>query len=404
MISQAALAALKKRHPCDAVVDDWGVALRKRGKKFIGPCPLHSPDLRAADSTSFECDADHWVCASCHDGGDVIRLVMLRERVTFVRAIEILGGAVEPDVERAADLDRVQAGRRREQYANAFRERARRAAFTLWNAGSGWLGTPVEDYLRRCRGLENLPDQLPLRFGREIPFYHGEDVDELGRRSPRVIWRGPAMLAAIVNAAGTFRAVHITWINTELAGGKPIIVDPLSGETLPSKKVRGSKAGNTIRLVEPCPHLPASEKTYQTSQEQVSSVLYVGEGIETVLSVWLALKRGGRDLSRSFFWSSCDLGNLAGRAAESVPHPWLADTAGRARRVPGPKPDMSDPGIIFPADVSELVLLGDGDSDLYTTRRALGRAAARYARPNLIVTGAIADEGKDFNDELRQVA
>jgi DNA primase len=128
MISQAALAALKKRHPCDAVVDDWGVALRKRGKKFIGPCPLHSPDLRAADSTSFECDADHWVCASCHDGGDVIRLVMLRERVTFVRAIEILGGAVEPDVERAADLDRVQAGRRREQYANAFRERARRAA------------------------------------------------------------------------------------------------------------------------------------------------------------------------------------------------------------------------------------------------------------------------------------
>jgi hypothetical protein len=276
--------------------------------------------------------------------------------------------------------------------------------FNMWQAGDHWPGTPVEEYLRRCRELADLPDRLPLRFAPQVAYFHGEDVDKLGRKSPRVIWLGPAMLAPIVDAGGTFCAVHITWLNTELPSGKAIVVDPESGETLSSKKVRGSKAGNTIRLVEPYPHVPAFEKADQISQEQATFLLYIGEGIETVLSVWLALKRGGRDLSRSFFWSSVDLGNLAGKAAESVPHPSLVDKAGRVRRVPGPQPDMSDRGIIFPAEVCELVLLGDGDSDFYTTRMALARAAARYARPSLTIAGAIADDGKDFNDELRQVA
>jgi hypothetical protein len=66
MISHAALAELKELHPCDAVVARWGVALRKQGKKFMGPCPLHSPNLQARDTTSFECDADGWVCAANH--------------------------------------------------------------------------------------------------------------------------------------------------------------------------------------------------------------------------------------------------------------------------------------------------------------------------------------------------
>ena len=98
-----------------------------------------------------------------------------------------------------------------------------------------------------------------------------------------VIWRGPAMLAPIVDAGGTFRGLHCTWLDLEQPKGKAIVVDPDdSGETLPSKKVRGSKAGNVIRLVELDAASPAT--------------LYMGEGIETVLSVWCALRLDGRDL------------------------------------------------------------------------------------------------------------
>jgi len=404
MVSQVALAELKLRNPCDQVAGQW-VALREHGKKLIGPCPLHSPDPRARDSTAFECDADGWVCASCHDGGDVIRLVMKRERVDFIRAIEILGGAAEPDPERAAELERERELRKnkREQEANAFRERERRTAFDIWHAGERWPGTPVERYLK-LRGLEELPERLPLRYAAEVAYFHGQEEDQLSRKSPRVIWRGPAMLAPIVDAGGKFRAVHCTWLDIELAGGKAIVVDPDSGETLPAKKVRGSKAGNVIRLVEPCPLLPQSENAGSIPGKQAPSLLVIGEGVETTISVWFALLRAGRDLSRLSIWSSVDLGNLAGKSADSVPHPGLVDARGRVRRVPGPQPDMGEPGIIIPAEVDELVLLRDGDSDPYTTGMALARAAARYARPGLAISCACAAEGKDFNDELREAA
>ena len=95
-IGEAALEALKRRHPCHEVAARW-VSLRKHGRKMIGPCPIHSPDRQARDSTAFECDADGWVCAVCADGGDVIKLVQLVEfgsaEGTFLAAVERLGGA-----------------------------------------------------------------------------------------------------------------------------------------------------------------------------------------------------------------------------------------------------------------------------------------------------------------------
>ena len=74
MISEPALAELKLSNPCHQVSAQY-VRLRPRGDKFIGPCPIHSTNPQARDSTSFECDADGWRCAVCHDGGDVIKLV-----------------------------------------------------------------------------------------------------------------------------------------------------------------------------------------------------------------------------------------------------------------------------------------------------------------------------------------
>src|SRR6185312_16851492 len=168
MISEAALAELKLRNPCHQVSARY-VRLRPRGDKFIGPCPIHSTNPHARDSTSFECDANGWRCAVCHDGGDVIKLVTvchgLDPRADFLEAVRLLGGVAKLSPERAAELERERQirQRRHEQEANQFRERERRKAFDMWNAGERWSGTAVEQYLK-LRGLEQLPEGLPLRY------------------------------------------------------------------------------------------------------------------------------------------------------------------------------------------------------------------------------------------------
>ncbi|HEY1309887.1 MAG TPA: toprim domain-containing protein, partial [Pseudolabrys sp.] len=56
------------------------------------------------------------------------------------------------------------------------------------------------------------------------------------------------------------------------------------------------------------------------------------------------------------------------------------------------------PAIAIPESVTDLVLLGDGDSDPFTTMTTMRRAEARYARPGLHIRVAMAPAGQDFND------
>ncbi len=377
MISDAALADLKARNPCDRVAAQW-VKLRRHGKKMIGPCPLHSPNPAARDSTAFECDADGWVCAVCNAGGDQIKLVMLREGIDFLAAIEGLGGISEPDPARAAELERQRQAKRDqvERDNNIYRARERNTAFDIWQRGEKYAGSPVEAYLR-LRGLSTLPDRLPLRYAPEVAFFHGEAENEIGRKSRRVIHRGPAMLAPIVDADGKFRAVHMTWLDLERPNGKALIKDPESGEELPAKKVRGSVAGNAIRLVDAPLLGPPGNGEASPAR---NGTLFIGEGIETVLSVWLMLSREGwGSLTRTAFWAAVSLGNLGGRAVGTVPHPTLKDGRGRPRKVQGPQPDFSAPGIAIPDTLADVMLLGDGDSDRFNTQCALARASRRFS-------------------------
>lgn len=380
MISDAALIDLRARNPVSDLAGKW-VRLRRKGRGFVGPCPICSTSADSRTAARFECDDEGWRCAVCHSGGDVIRLVMLREGRAFLDAVKWLGGAQEVDPESAARREAEAAAKRarREKDAVRYRENERRRLFRLWGEGKPVAGSIVEAYLAR-RGVA-APAGACLRAHDHAPYF-----EDLAGGKRREIWRGPAMLAAILGPDGRFAGLHQTWIDLDQPKGKLGLAHPETGEILPAKKVRGTMKAGRIELA----RLDAPAR------------LVIGEGIETVLTAWMALGATGRDISATAFWSGVALGNLGGAAEESVPHPTLKTETGRARRVPGPVPDMAEPSIPIPASVREVVVLGDGDSDPFATRQTLERACARFAHGAVGRRVRIAwpPAGHDFNDLL----
>jgi CHC2 zinc finger len=382
MISDAALSQLKADNPCDELAARF-VRLRKHGKKLTGPCPMCSKDRQSKTDSRFDCNFEGWTCAACSDGGDCVALVMRIEGCDFKGAVEWLGGARESNPAETArrEQERTAANEEREREAQQFRERERGTLHDIWNHAIAPAGTAVEAYLA-VRGLPLPPDAgKRLRCVPEMPYFlHG------GRDAP-VLWRGPAMVAPIVGPDGKFKGLHFTYLDPSEPKGKARILHPETGELMPAKKVRGTKAGGSILLVKP---------------PQPATRSFIGEGIETVLTVWHALNELGRDLLATEFRSAIDLGNLGGKAAATIVHPTLKDAAGRARRVPGPDPVFSSPAIAVSPEITDIVLLGDGDSDPVVTRCALHRAQMRTMAEveERSVRVAWAPEGIDFNDML----
>jgi Zinc-binding domain of primase-helicase len=346
------------------------VTLRKRGGKMVGPCPVCGGEKT---NERFEATADSWVCAVCRDGGDVIKLVMLRQSLDFRGAVEWLGGtrAVDQAHEEKLARERAEKEAQREREAEIYRQRERGRNYDIWNMAKAAAGSPVEAYLRH-RGLE-LPPGARLRYVASLPLYHGEELDDAGRKHPRVVHRGDAMIAPTVDNAGKFRGLHRTWIDLTKPKGKAVIIDPDTNEPITKgKKYGGKSAAAHVDLVGP----------------RYPKQIIIAEGIETGLAVWLALSKVGRDLSQTAFWSALDLGNLGGRALD------------RVGRVPGPTPDLDAPSIALPDSVTDVVLLGDGDSDRVLTECALRRAAGRWASEHRTVRAAWAPVERDFNDLL----
>jgi putative DNA primase/helicase len=385
-ISEAELAALKARHPCDAVAGQW-VRLRKQGRKMIGPCPVCSANRQSGSATRFECDADGWVCAVCQDGGDVIKLVQLvqfnsGDADTFLAAVDWLGGARGPE-DPAAAAERERRRREIEAKSAEFREQERGKVFEIWKRGTAIAGTPVEAYLCKRLGIDaadcTIPDRdaLRLRALEAMPYY------ATGARDAEMLARASAMLAPIVRG-GKFCGLHVTYLDLAEPKGKLFLRGP-DGEALPAKKVRGSKAGGHIEIV----------------GRTLPGRLIIGEGIEKTLAVFAALCACERADVATAFWTSVDLGNLGGKAAAAVAHPTLKNAAGRAQRVPGPDPDLSAPGIEIPDSVTEIIILGDASSDPFTTQCAIARAAARWARPGRLIEVAWSSQDEDFDDALR---
>jgi hypothetical protein len=386
MMTQAALAELLDHHPLDQLVRKYGVHLRTSARGHIGPCPLCSTDLASRTATRFEIREDrrHWVCAVCQSGGDVIELVRRRERCTFQEAVTHLLGTSTPKRTTAWSITSKKCATAKEHQidrANA-KEAERRQLYRRWRTASPLQCSSAENYLR-ARGIRFFP--RTLRCVEAAPYFHGQSTDEqTGQLKPRIIYWGPVMLGGIIRSDGTFGGLHYTYLEPH-GRSKARLTCPDTGEPLSAKKIRGSKEGAVLKLSGPANPVR----------------LFIGEGIETVLSVADELGANSDDASTDAFWAMLDVGNLGGRALHAVEHPTRTLPNGRPARVPGPLPDLEATAISMPASVCEIIILCDADCDRFLVENAAMRCAARYRAEHRKITWAWARAGSDFNDMLQ---
>lgn len=346
--------------------------LVRAGGELVGPCP----QCGGRDRFGVNLRTGQFLCRKeCGPSakGDQIALVQHVMGMDFRAALDWLCGPAEglSDAERAARRRRAAANRhKQDEIARRKREMAISSAREIWFNAQPAEGSAVHDYLAR-RGVDPVYySRLPqcLRFDPvahyTIPGDHPGQWD--------VIHVGPAMVGAIVDAAGRVTAVHRTWLDLDQPKGKLILRDPRRpGETLPAKKVLGSKKGGSIRFLTP----------------RGAGTMVVAEGVETTLSALIAAP-----VPRSMaYWCAVDLGNMSGRMQRG---PGLK-FAGR--------PDLDDlDAWVPPAWVRRLIFVQDGDSDPQLTRAKLlaGLRRAMIRRPGLRGSIVHAGEGMDLNDLL----
>lgn len=126
------------------------------------------------------------------------------------------------------------------------------AARRLFAASKPIHGTLAESYLRHRR-VDALHDVGALRFHPRC-YYRAND------KAPRQKW--PAMIASVTDLGGLIAGAHRTWLDPSGIGKAPI-------ET--PRKAMGALLGHAVRIG------PAGE------------VMAAGEGIETILSLRMAL-------------------------------------------------------------------------------------------------------------------
>jgi DNA primase len=88
-VSKADIEAIKKEHDLKAVIESYGVKLRKKGGNYVGLCPFHkekTPSFTVNPKTNL------YHCFGCDAGGDVIGFVTKQEGIGFREAFEKLSG------------------------------------------------------------------------------------------------------------------------------------------------------------------------------------------------------------------------------------------------------------------------------------------------------------------------
>jgi DNA primase len=90
MIDQKRINTLKESVDLTAVIQAYGIDLKKSGKSYKGYCPFHedtkSPSLSVTPMENL------WQCFGCGTGGDVIDFIRKHDGISFKEAVAQLRG------------------------------------------------------------------------------------------------------------------------------------------------------------------------------------------------------------------------------------------------------------------------------------------------------------------------
>jgi hypothetical protein len=363
------------------VAEELGIRLKKVAvNEFVGPCP----SCGGVDRFSINTRKSVFNCRGSDGGGDVIAMVEHATGCSFGEACERITGEARPDRTRdetleernrrlQANAERLAKARIREAEeaaaAKAKRTNDEMAIADILQRSTDIQGTHAEAYMNQ-RGLHP-PKRLTLdlRFCSETEYWGTRDN---GSGQTTLLAILPALVAVIRDFVGAVIGLSITYLDAR---------EPMKWEPPPhnsAKKIRGRKQGGMTRL------------------GRIAEILAIGEGWENVLA-WWQTGQGPEDVSLA---AAVDLGNLAGRATGTRPHPVLKDADGRARRIQNGYPDLQQPGVILPvAGIKGIILVADVDSESYATAAMLATATRRFQSQGLDVNVAWPNAaGLDFND------
>ncbi|MGJ8570444.1 MAG: DUF7146 domain-containing protein [Hoeflea sp.] len=393
-----------------------GLALKGRTVEQAMPCPHCGGKDRFAINTA----KNKWNCRGAATGGnDAIGMAAhihgldVTHRAEFLEACGLALGEAVPDAgEQVSDARRAEIraqaearaaqaaadAQERERQGNVYRDKELAKCRGIYEAATAdWMTLDVASYLtaRTAIGNSHLSLFGAVRYAPRLTYWHGKDE----RDNPRDIWCGPAMVLPFVDGDGAMIGIHQTWIDLGAAPKlRPSLICPDKREPLPTKKMRGTKKGGL---------LPIAGKVS-------ASRWVVGEGIENVCA-WLGkeLRHDEACAQSTFYAAAGDIGNLAGAAARTGrwkhPGETMIDTRGVTRPVmlpsPDPDPERLSEGFPVLPHITELLLLGDGDSEPYWTATMMARAASRAAllAPGVDVRVPWPPAGQDWAETIVEV-
>ncbi len=250
MDSPAADLSQKLSREAEAVCRHYLSKGRKHGNYWVvgdvENTPGRSLYVRLTGPTRGKGAAGKWTDAATGEHGDLLDLIAANLNLSTLR------DTLE-EARRFLSLPRPEppARQRQESAPQGSPEAARR----LWAMGQPIGGTLAERYLS-ARGLQGIRSVSALRFHPNC-YYWREDA---GADDPPNAW--PALLAKVTDTAGTLTGVHRTWLDPQTSSKAPLD---------PNRKAMGNLLGHAVRFGSP------------------TDILAVGEGLETMFSLKLAL-------------------------------------------------------------------------------------------------------------------